>query len=373
MSVETFIPLLPLFIPLILAGSAATSTIAAVDIITEDRTEDSTAKSTSIVMNWEKKTCMTKIGDGTAWDGVQLRNCEQSDNSQQFVYNADGTISNGDLKLITWNSDIKMENNNGYRWEFEGTRSNDKSGGDAVKNGPFRIKNRTWPYKRISIDKREGSNPLALRYENDNTYDDSQVWITRELYEKCEKLGLDVDNCNRDNVGLDKVCVKQENSPTEECKTWCSLPGNHGKCDTAVKSYCGKNLLDQDFCGCYNYSNDVKIAQKKMSAKGITLLPHCHIASCASNAKAYVPEIFKRSCPEQNICLQSFDIGGTASGDFKGVDFNCTQNTNNNTATGTDTGKVNVSNPAMPATIFIITGVSLLIIIIVFGIYLATK
>lgn len=328
---------------------------------------DSTTQANSVLMNFKNKKCAEKIGDGTAWDGVQLRDCDLSNKNQIFEYRADGKIVNGDINLITWNKDVKMEKNNGYSWTLEGTGTNNKRGGDSVKYGPFKIKSNQWPSGRIGIDGREGSNPNALRYEDDNSADDSQTWISRKLYEECAKLDVNLSDCNLDKIGMDKKCSNKNQVSSNECKDWCGLPENQGKCDTAVQAYCDENQMDKNFCGCYNYPEEIKNIQKIMTEKGTTLLPNCHIKTCASNPSAYVPQSFKRnSCPTQNICLQSFDIGGAAAGDFTGVNFNCSQNvsTNQNSTLSEDI-KESTEQGGLNPLVIILPAAAILILIII--------
>jgi hypothetical protein len=344
-------------VPIAIAGAALVGSL----IVGKD-TEDSTELTTSTIMNWEKKTCMTKVGQ-EEWDNVQLKDCNENDNYQRFVYNSNGTISNGNLKLITWSDNVNMENKSGSKWEFNGTRSNNNFGETAISNGPFRIKIKS-NQGVISTDKRSGSNPLALRIAPIDTNDESQVWIANDLYKKCKTLGLDINNCNLTNVNSGKNCATKENVNTPECKTWCTI--NPGKCDTAVKDYCSSNKMDMDFCGCYNFSDDVKILQNAMTKKGQALKPSCNITSCASNVNAHVPLVYSNSsCPDQIVCLQGLEIGGNASG-MTNVSFECgSKPDNDNDNTSSDTGNNNNNNVIAIGSIVIILVVIIAIVFIV--------
>ena len=153
--------------------------------------------------------------------------------------------------------------------------------------------------------------------------------------------------CASDTNGISNMSLSKcqtfynnNNGPselTDNVKKYCST-GNNLKDDAfcknlkttwkddLVKTYCAANPNDKDFCGCYNLQDYADIISA-LNAKGQTLIPWCHIKTCAANPTAYKPSTADASkCPSQQICLQGVDVskvGGSAN--FSNVNLSCNQ------------------------------------------------
>lgn len=142
------------------------------------------------------------------------------------------------------------------------------------------------------------------------------------------------DQCRTDRTGSDAckaLCDANgiQNNPI--CKYWCE--NNPVECDNIASDYCKKNTNNVDFCGCYNFTADVKATMDAAKAAGQAIIPWCHIANCASNANAYRSTVMQTSakCPDQPLCLQSAAANNTAGNvSFKNLNFNCSTDATQN-------------------------------------------
>ena len=140
--------------------------------------------------------------------------------------------------------------------------------------------------------------------------------------------------------------------------------------DNAVSAYCKKYPTNQSFCGCYNLNATYIAIQQQLEAKGISLLPNCNAQTCAANNLAYIPSNVQ-TCPSQDICLQSIDIGSVGNTSaISGVNFNCTQTQmeQQNQSTPTPTPTPSMSKMSWPQILIFLGIFIILILFIIFGI-----
>ena len=319
------------------------------------------------ITNKSNNKCITQDSydnDWGKWDGYKMIDCDTNNKNQLInlisgketkYSNSGNPVDTEFIKFITnsaemfisrQNLDISSKepidirhafvggdnNSNGKsnRFMIDGVGKNsDKKGIDAVNNGAFEFGSSYYSGYKADL---EGD---TLRNFKKDVSRDSQKWIRKELKNTCDKHGIPFDDCTfdetksckyKDNQGNFSMCPTEycqnpENVNKTECKTWCNT--NPGKCDETVLTYCSLNKDDTSFCGCIN-TQKYDDLRNKLTEKGITLIPQCHISECV-NAEAYKTETLKTTnCPSQQICLQGVDltdIQGNAS--LTNVNYSC--------------------------------------------------
>jgi hypothetical protein len=140
-------------------------------------------------------------------------------------------------------------------------------------------------------------------------------------------------------LNRDDYCRNKDTVTNELCKDWCKSKDNKDICDEPMQQYCAANTSDTDYCGCFNFDEITTKVMSAASSKGISLKPECNVLKCMQTSYQTANMQNQTACPSVQLCIQSIDIGKTDQADFKGVTFNCDQES-------TSTTQVSKSGPS---------------------------
>ncbi len=299
--------------------------------------------------------CISGI-ESNKWGGFKAAACNPYQGNQWMTYNPDKSISSGQgqFMLVDGSHNVASfddKSKGSYDYTITSIASPGKTGNDALEFGAFQINSIGQAKTSIAASDDSLTNPSS-------SGDTNQSWISNKLAATCESLGISIGKCTKDSLTNCENPANQKdfnkcplNYCTSgrlgeaQCQQWAIQNGN-SDIDARVKEYCSSNPSDLNFCGCYNFTDEVKATQKKLEANGQNITPWCNIGNCSSNTNAYKPYNRDKLCPTQQICIQSIDVGSTQAASFTGIDFSCkndavitstTVNQTSNTTTSTDT------------------------------------